>query len=376
MSSTVAALTNTVNGIEGGISTAVDTALADGLADINAAIAELETQIGQVATGEDVDSINSTLDGLETDLEDLLASNNIFTGDLIINSDATLEFAENLKGKVGIINGNVFIEQSTEMDSTRLQTIASKIKTITGDLVIRAQASTVGGVSLDSLIGVSNLKVAQPGSIAFPLLASAQEVVIGNNYRVDGAVDFSSLTGVSKFISGSIGDGTNTYAGFAVGGTQNNTITTPKAASIDLGAMTYYTPRNLTINGDDDTSLDLGALESKDANGRARSYTLDVNGAKTLNVPGLVEGTVTVEDVADVTLSAFEGKITVKAGVENVTLGALKNDFDSTAASDLITADLTMDASDKKQTLRVPLIWKVLPLPEPLKPLLFLVTVT
>lgn|GEM_PF-4977933 len=348
MSSTVAALTNTVNGIEGGIGTAVDTALADGLADINAAIAELETQIGQVATGEDVDSINSTLDGLETDLNDLLASNNIFTGDLIINSDATLEFAENLKGKVGIINGNVFIEQSTEMDSTRLQTIASKIKTITGDLVIRAQASTVGGVSLDSLIGVSNLKVAQPGSIAFPLLASAQEVVIGNNYRVDGAVDFSSLKGVSKFISGSIGDGTNTYAGFAVGGTQNNTITAPKAASIDLGAMTYYTPKNLTINGDDDTSLDLGMLESKDANGRARNYTIDVNGAKALNVPGLVGGKVTVEDVADVTLSAFEGEIKVKAGVENVILGALKNDFDATTASDLITADLTMDASDKK----------------------------
>ena len=105
--------------------------------------------------------------------------------------------------------------------------------------------------------------------------------------------------------------------------------------------MTYYTPRNLTINGDDDTSLDLGALESKDANGRARSYTLDVNGAKALNVPGLVEGTVTVEDVVEVTLSAFEGKITVKAWVENITLGSLKNDFDATAASDLITADLT-----------------------------------
>jgi hypothetical protein len=51
LSSIVAALTTTVNGIEGGISTSVDTALADGLADINAAIAELETQIGQVATG-------------------------------------------------------------------------------------------------------------------------------------------------------------------------------------------------------------------------------------------------------------------------------------------------------------------------------------
>ena len=64
--------------IQGNISTAVDTALATGLADINAAIAELETQVGAVATSEEVDSITETLEGLETDLDDLLSSNNIF----------------------------------------------------------------------------------------------------------------------------------------------------------------------------------------------------------------------------------------------------------------------------------------------------------
>ena len=123
--------------IQQSISTAVDTALADGLVDINAAIAELETQVGAVATSEEVDSITETLEGLETDLDDLLSSNNIFTGDLVINSEASLEFAENLKNRVDIINGSVFIEQSTGMDDTRLQAVASKIKTITGDLVVR-----------------------------------------------------------------------------------------------------------------------------------------------------------------------------------------------------------------------------------------------
>jgi hypothetical protein len=341
-------LAATVNSLEGSIDNAVNTALADGLADINAAVAELESQIDNIASGEDVDAINSTLDGLETDLDELLASNNIYSSDLIINSTATLEFAENLKGKVSIVNGNVFIEQSSEMDSVRLQTVASKIKTITGDLVIRAQTSSVGGITLDSLTGVSNLKVAQAGSISFPLLESAQEIVFGNNYRVDGAVDFKALTSVTKFVSGSIADGTNTYASFAVGSAQNNTIELTKAASINLSGVKYYTPRNLTINADDDTALNLSSLESKDANGRARSYTLSVKGAKALHVPGLVEGTVTVEDVEDVTLEAFTGKITVKAGVLNVDLGALKNDFDATAATDLVAVDLTMDAADKK----------------------------
>ena len=67
-----------------------------------------------------------------------------YSSDLLINSVAALEFAENLKDKVTIINGSEFFEQSSEMDSVRLQTVASKIKTITGDLVIRAQVINWG----------------------------------------------------------------------------------------------------------------------------------------------------------------------------------------------------------------------------------------
>ena len=92
--------------------------MADGLADINAAIAKLQDQAAASATSEDVEDINSTLEGIETDLDDLLASNNIFTGDLVINSEATLEFAENLRNRIdkeGLFNHDfLFLFSSRE----------------------------------------------------------------------------------------------------------------------------------------------------------------------------------------------------------------------------------------------------------------------
>jgi hypothetical protein len=140
---------------------AVDAALADGLADINAAVANLESQIDNIATGEDVDNFNDALDGVEQDLADLLASNNVFTGNLTINSDATLEFADSLKDKVAIINGNVTVLAQTSMDPAKLNTVTTRIKTITGNLTVVAAASSAPVVAFDSLGGVGNLKIAQ-----------------------------------------------------------------------------------------------------------------------------------------------------------------------------------------------------------------------
>ena len=67
---------------------------------MNEVIAQLQAQVDNIATGEDVDQINESINQVELDLEELLASNKVFTGDLTINSEATLEFAESLGGKV------------------------------------------------------------------------------------------------------------------------------------------------------------------------------------------------------------------------------------------------------------------------------------
>lgn len=340
--SDLSSLAATVNSIQANIGSSVDAALADGLADINAAVAELEGQIDNIATGEDVDDINSTLEGLETDLDDLLASNNVFTGDLTINSEATLEFAESLGDKVKIVNGNVVVEAPSDLDGARLQTVVDKIRVITKDLTIRAANSSAPFVTLDSLSGVGNIKVAQQGSISFATLKSALEVTIGNNYqsKLDGMVNFAALTSVTKFTTGSIA------SGGAVSDDTANAIILSKASGINLGSLPYYTPRTLTLEADDEAALNLAALESKDANGKERSYTLSIKGALDFNVPGLTAGKITVEDVVNVNLAAFKGEITVNKGVENVTMGALSNDFKA-SSNDLVTVDLTADAADK-----------------------------
>ena len=133
MSSTVAALTNTVNGIEGGIGTAVDTALADGLADINAAVAQLEAQIDNIATGEDVDNINSSITGLEEDLKELLESNNVYSNPVNVYNVATLDFADALGDKLNIVNGAINIYAIPEMDSVKLQSVVNRIKVVVGN---------------------------------------------------------------------------------------------------------------------------------------------------------------------------------------------------------------------------------------------------
>ena len=76
--SDIANLQNLVSSVQGSIAARVDTALANGLADINASINALEAQVGNIASAEDEDAINSSSDGIEADLDDLLASNNIF----------------------------------------------------------------------------------------------------------------------------------------------------------------------------------------------------------------------------------------------------------------------------------------------------------
>lgn len=319
------------------------TALAGGLGELQEQIDALESQLSEVASSEDVSNINESLDGVKEDLNDLLTSSNVFNGDLTINSIATLEFAQSLADKVGIINGNVTIELNADMDAEATQMIAEKIKTITQNLKIRALNSSLPAITMDSLTGVNDIFISQGGSIEFPMLKSAGDITIGNNYesKLDGAVEFGVLTQVKSFKTGTI------ESNYSVTTPQDNTIALSKMASLNLGSLGYYTPRTITINGDEDTVLNLSNLQSVDVNGSNKTYTVNVNGASALNIPGLALGTVSVTDVKDVVLEAFSGTFTLNDGVENVTIGALKNNFDANGKKDLETLNLTMDAADK-----------------------------
>lgn len=323
----------------------MDASLMDGLSSINSVIADLQAQVDNIATGEDVDNINDTLGGLEEDLSDLLASNNVFTGDLVITSNPTLEFAEALGDKVNIINGNVIITAQSDMDAARLQAVVDKILTITGDLTVRAANSSAPAPTFDNLAGVNNIKIAQAGSISFATLVSARDVIIGDNYasRLDGAVNFGALTLVNSFQTADIGSD----AAYTATSIDMDAILVPDATAINLMSLPYYTNRVLSLEADDTATVNIDALKTEDANARARSYTISVKGASSLSGPGLVEGKITVEDVETVNLPAFTGEVVVQDGVENITLGELGADFPSTASTgnDLVTVDITADAA-------------------------------
>ena len=133
--------------------------MQEGLTNIQQQVDELKVQLDSIANEEDVAAINENLDGVNQDLAELLESSNVFSGDITINSDATLEFAEALGDRVMIVNGNVNITLQLAIDNARVQVVASKFKTITGNLNVRAVAATVSPVQFDALIGVGDLTI-------------------------------------------------------------------------------------------------------------------------------------------------------------------------------------------------------------------------
>lgn len=336
-------LAATVASIQGSIDESIDTALASGLSDINAVIEQLQSQVDNIATGEDVDQINESISGVEDELQALLESNNFFTGNLIINSEATLTFAESLGDKVKIINGNVIIAAPSDLDATKLQAVVDRILTITGNLQVRAGNSTAPAVTFDNLVGVGNITIAQATGISFAQLLSASEVVLGNNYesKLNGEINFGALTQVTSFRTGEVA------TDYSVSGGATNAIIFSKSSGINLASLTFYSPRILTLEADKKSTLQLGALETKDATGTGRSYTLSINGASEfIGSDGLKLGQITLEEVTVVNLPAFEGTVNINGGVEKVTLGALKNSLTATSR-DLVSVNITANAASK-----------------------------
>ena len=195
--------------IQSTLGDSISASLAEGLSSINDVIADLQAQVDSIASSDQAETISSTLGDVQDTLDELLASNNVFSGDLTINSVPTLEFASNLGDKVNIVNGNVFIEQNTDMDPAVLQEVADRLMTITGNINVRAQTSSAPAVQFPNLTGVTNVVIAQAGSISFPALVSSSKIVLGDNYssRVDGAIDFSALTRVNSISTATVNVG-------------------------------------------------------------------------------------------------------------------------------------------------------------------------
>ena len=320
LAGTVGSLTSTVSNL----GSTIDTAVADGLADIQADITAIEAAVADVASSEEVSDLSDQVASSQEDLDELLTSSNFFSGDLTINSVSTLAFAQTLGEKLAIINGDVTIALSPTMDATIAQEVVDNIGTVVGDFDFSATTSAVTALTFDNISGTGDLSVDQAGPYSFAGLTSAGAITLGTSSAAKvTVVNLEALTTVTSIQTG----------------TATHTISFAKATNIHLTALTRY-GASLTLLGDDDSTILIDNLTSTDVNGLESSLALSITGATSVDFSKITQGSITAVDVATVTGGAdFDGNISLT----NVTKAVIPN----------YTGTLTVNDTDELEYLHV-----------------------
>jgi PBP1b-binding outer membrane lipoprotein LpoB len=136
--SSLAGTVNSLSSTVSGLGDTIDTAVADGLADIQADIDAIETAVADVASSEEVSDLSDAVAASQEDLDELLANSSVFNGDVTINSEATLAAFKSIGSGLAIVNGNVNITVSTSMSQADVQTVVDEILTVTKDFTYTA----------------------------------------------------------------------------------------------------------------------------------------------------------------------------------------------------------------------------------------------
>lgn len=252
----------------------------------------LETDLAGAATAAEVTALQTALAAAQADLTELLASNNVYSNDLTINSQATLDVAKSLGGKLAIINGGVTITQSSSMDAEDLQAVVDVMVTVTGNVTYTMAVNGSTQAVFNNLTSVGGLNLDVSGAINFPELQNAGAVVLDDTHKnYVTSVEFPKLSKVTSFKTGS----------------DANTIKFSKATAITLSELANYENASLTLEGKLDFTLDLAKLTSKTAAGVKNPINLTIKGAKEVTLPEFTSGKVIADSSEKVVLAKYEG---------------------------------------------------------------------
>ena len=317
-------LSGTVASIQSSIDASVQTALATGLADIDAAIVKLNAAAESAANNSDIATISEGLTEVQTDLDTLLASSAVFNGDVTINSVATLDIFHGMGDAIAIVNGNVNISATADMDATKLQETVDQILTTVEDFKYFA-TSTVPAVTFNNLTGTATLTLKQAGNYVAQNLTSAQNIFLYDDFKSKvNVIDFRSLTSVQKFYTDA---------------DKADKIAFSKATELHLTELVRYPPLNLTVELDEGAAFP-NKLDDVDADGDQKDITLDITGPAAVTFTNILDGSMTFKDVKTVEVNGFKGSFTIKDGVESFKSDQVVT-MDISAAADLETLDIT-----------------------------------
>ncbi len=316
-------------------------ALQTALTDLAAEVTKLQDSLATAATAAEVAALQTALTNVQSDLTELLASNNVYSDDLVITSAATLEVAKSLGGKLAILNADLYINQTAAMSSADLQSVLDVMVTTTGNIIYTAENKDVVAANFSKLTSATGIYLDVPGAISFPLLENVTTFNVMNTYDTYiTSLSLPALTSVTNFIDG----GTYTYTSPSLATTTAGTsdqIGLAKATSVDLGAIATYDASALTITSKAKSTLDLAALTSKKKDGTNASFALVVSGAAELDLPLFTKGSIVADNTQTIDLPLYIGSSSDSfAAAESVTLGAYTVSFNTGA--NVQTLDITM----------------------------------
>jgi len=321
--SDLASLSAQVNSLSGAVDAAVDAALAGGLADIEAAIETLNAAAEAASSNSDIGAIAEDVTEIQDDLQDLLDASAVYTGDVTINSVATLDIFHGMGDAIAIVNGNVDIDATPDMDATKLQETIDAILTTVKDFDYSA-ASTVGAVTFNNLTGTATFSLKLAGPYVAQNLVSAQNIYLYDDYKSSVTViDFRELTSVQKFYTDA----------------NANEIKFSKATELHLNKLVYYPPLDLTIELDEGAAFP-NALDDVDIDGDQKDIDLDITGPAAVTFTNILDGTMKFKDVATVTVNGYKGTFELLEGVETFNSDSVVT-LDIDSASDLETLNIT-----------------------------------
>ena len=334
LAGTVSSLASTVNGL----GDAIDTAVADGLSDIQADIADIEAAVQAADSSQAVSDLSAAVENAQSSLTDLLAASSVFTGDVIVNSANTLDAYLKMGAGLNIVNGNVDITVTTAMDQTKVQELVNNIFTTVKDFTYTSKASSIAETTFEKLTGTQSLTITQGGGIRFPNLTSATNIYLKDDFESTvEVIHFGSLVTVSSF---------NTDA-------EENTIRFTKAKELHLTALEYYSPAKLTIETDEGAAMPF-ILDDLDANGDELKdgLTLSIKGPASVDISKIADGKITLEDVQTAKLTDFKGEVVLTGDVQSFTSNSLVK-LTASAGAKLETVDVT-GAKDPDATTKAP----------------------
>ena len=161
----------------------LDAALSSGLADIISDVEAVQAAVADVASAADVTAVSDALTDAQTDLDELLAQSSVFTGDVNVTSESTLDAFLAMGSSLNIVNGNVTITPTAGMDQARVQELVDNIITVIKDFTYTAPSSDYAQTTFTALTGVQSLTLKQGGGYDVRNLTSAANIYLNNAFK-------------------------------------------------------------------------------------------------------------------------------------------------------------------------------------------------